>query len=449
VDGIGSSNELRPVVFEKGRASRLRALSGPFSRIPSFRSLSLGITDQAIVGATGFATSVSVGRWGSKEELGTYYLMLNVLLFARLIQESATSMPYTVYWSRRAQERRASYAGSCLSHQLVLSLLTSIVLLLLTVAATLGIVPRELGPSAAVLVVLGPAVLLKEYLRRLSFAHSRVAAAVQLDVKVAFLQVLGLLIVTIAGLLSAASAYVIIGLACIMACITWFTGDQIPFRFVWSEIGEDWKKNWQFGKWAVAGQVTGSVVLTLIPWVLGYFYGLGETGLLGAGYALVGPCNIVVMGVTNILAPRAVNAIVEGGREALWAALRKTAIGLAVLLGVFFLVSLLFGKFIVVVLFGPQFGGAGLVMAILALALLMNSQAMTASTGLYALEQTRVNFIVDLIATLIAVSAAVFLIASLGAVGAAATSAVAAAIAAIGKYMVLFRLIRSGSAKAP
>jgi O-antigen/teichoic acid export membrane protein len=289
--------------------------------------------------------------------------------------------------------------------------------------------------------------LLKEYLRRLSFAHNEVAAAVQLDIVVAVLQVLGLLLITVAGLLSAASAYVIIGLACLAACIAWFAADQIPFRFVWGEIGDDWKKNWRLGKWAMAGQVTGSVVLTLIPWALGYFYGLGETGLLGAGYALVGPCNIVVMGVTNILAPRAVEALVKGGREALWAVVRKTSVGLAVLLGVFFLVSLLFGNFLVVVVFGPQFGGAGVVMAMLALALLINSQAMTASTGLYALEETRINFVVDLIATLVAVSAAVFLIGSLGAVGAAATSVVAAVVAAIGKYIVLFRLIRSGLAK--
>src|SRR5262249_47749195 len=80
------------------------------SRVSSFRSTSLGITDQAIVGAAGFVTSVMVGRWGSKEELGNYQLILSALLFARGIQQTATSMPYVVYWSRIAQERRDSYA---------------------------------------------------------------------------------------------------------------------------------------------------------------------------------------------------------------------------------------------------------------------------------------------------------------------------------------------------
>jgi O-antigen/teichoic acid export membrane protein len=74
---------------------------------------------------------------------------------------------------------------------------------------------------------------------------------------------------------------------------------------------------------------------------------------------------------------------------------------------------------------------------------LINSLAMTASSGLYALEQTRANFVIDLIATLLALCAAVFLIEPLGAFGAAATSVVAAAVAATGKYLLLMRLIQN------
>ena len=408
--------------------------------------MSVGIADQAIVGATGFATSVIIGRWGSKEDLGSYYLMLSVLLFARGVQESTTSMPYLVYWSRRAQERRAEYAGSCLSHQLILAALTSIALLCLAAAATLGFAPPALVSAAAVLIVFGPLLLLKEYLRQLSFAHMRMAAAVQLDVTVGLVQVVGLLVIAVAGMLSAATAYIMIGLGCVLACITWFAGDHIPFRFVWSEIGEDWKWNWQFGKWAVAGQVTGTIVPTAIPWALGYYHGLGEIGLLGAGSALVGACNIMVLGVDNVLAPRAVEAFVQGGQGALWPVIRNTSVELVVVLAAFFVFSLLFGEFIALVLFGPEFSGAGVVMATLALATLINSLAITAATGLYALEQTRVNFIVDLIATLLGLSAAIFLIVPLGAFGAALASVVAAAGAATGKYVVLFRLTRSDSA---
>jgi O-antigen/teichoic acid export membrane protein/peptidoglycan/xylan/chitin deacetylase (PgdA/CDA1 family) len=413
------------------------------SRVPSFRSTSLGITDQAIVGAAGFLTSVMVGRWGSKEELGNYQLILSALLFARGIQQTATSMPYVVYWSRNAQERRDSYAGSCLSHQLIIAVLTSIAFLCLAAASRLGIAPRELASSAVVMIVFGPALLLREYLRQLSFAHVRMAAAVQLDATVTLVQVVGLLLMAIAGILSAASAYVMIGVACIVACIVWFAGEQIRFRFVWSDIWKDWKWNWRFGQWALAGQVTGSIVPTVIPWALGYFHGVGETGLLGAGFSLVGACNILVMGVDNVLTPRAVDALVQGGQGALWTVVRNTSIGLFVVLAVFLLFSLLAGEFMVVALFGPQFKGGGVVMATLALALLINSLAMTASAGLYALEQTRANFVIDLIAALLALSAAVFLIELLGAFGAAITSVVAAVVAATGKYLVLMRLIKN------
>src|SRR5262249_43074795 len=149
---------------------------------------------------------------------------------------------------------------------------TSIVLLGLAAAATLGFAPHELVWAAAVLIIFGPVLLLKEYLRQLSFAHMRIAAAVQLDITVTLVQVVGLLIIAIAGMLSAGTAYIMIGLGCLVACISWFAGDHIPFRFLWSEIGEDWKWNWRFGKWAVAGQVTGTIVPTAIPWALGYFH---------------------------------------------------------------------------------------------------------------------------------------------------------------------------------
>src|SRR5262249_16001798 len=147
-----------------------------------------------------------------------------------------TSTPYVVYWSRIAQKRRATYAGSCLSHQIVLAALTSIALVSLAVVASRNIAPHELVSSAAVLVAFAPALLLKEYLRHLSFAHMRMAAALQLDITVALVQVVGVLLVAIAGMLSAASAYVMIGLACGVACIAWFAGGHIPFRFVWAEI---------------------------------------------------------------------------------------------------------------------------------------------------------------------------------------------------------------------
>jgi O-antigen/teichoic acid export membrane protein len=428
--------------------SRLTAMSTALSRVSSFRSTSLGVSDQAIVGATGFAASVIIGRFGSREELGIYYLMLSALIFARGIQESTTSMPYTVYWSRIAQERRAVYAGSCLSHQIVLAALTSLALLCFTIFATLGIAPHELVSTAAVLIAFVPALLLKEYLRRLSFAHMRMASALQLDVTVAFVQVAGLLVFAMAGMLTAPSAYVIIGLACIVSCVAWFARDHIPFRFVWGEVGEDWKWNWRIGKWAVAGRVACLIVPTVIPWVLGYFHGLGETGLLGAGFALVGAGNILVIGVINVLTPRAVEALAQGGQGALWVLLRNTSVGLVVMLSGFLLFSVLVGEFVAVLIFGPEFGGVGVVMATLALALLINSLAMTGAAGLYALEQTRANFIVDVIAALLALCAAMFLIVPLGALGAAIASVVAAAVAATGNCLVLIRLIRSSSVTA-
>src|SRR4051812_37281372 len=82
-----------------------------------FRKSLLSIADQAVVSATNFAITVILSRLCGKPEVGLYYLALQVVFFARGVQEQLVASPYLVYGGRRQGKAAAAYAGSTLVHE--------------------------------------------------------------------------------------------------------------------------------------------------------------------------------------------------------------------------------------------------------------------------------------------------------------------------------------------
>jgi O-antigen/teichoic acid export membrane protein len=100
--------------------SRLAALVARLAADAMFRKSVLSIADQAVVSATSFAITVILGRLCGKPEVGLYYLALQVVFFARGVQEQLIASPYLVYNNRKQGEEAARYAGSSLVHELAL-----------------------------------------------------------------------------------------------------------------------------------------------------------------------------------------------------------------------------------------------------------------------------------------------------------------------------------------
>lgn len=145
----------------------------------------LSIVDQGIVSATNFATMLIIARLCSQEELGVYYLAWTVVVFASAVQTNLVSVPYTVYWPRRRGDLLFSYTGSTLVHQFAVSVATVICLLLVDAVLSLGVGPTALRPVGWLLLAAMPLLLLREYVRRFTFAHLRTGSAVAIDATVA------------------------------------------------------------------------------------------------------------------------------------------------------------------------------------------------------------------------------------------------------------------------
>lgn len=403
----------------------------------------LALADQGVVSATGLATSVVIGRLATPAELGIYYLALNIVLFVRGLQEQTISTPYMIYHHRREGAEAAAYAGSCLMHQMALAALTVAGLLVVTHVLPSGFGLGYMSPTLYVLLFAAPILLLREYVRHISFAHLRMGAALGLDVVVGILQIVGLLILARFALLSAAHAYGVIAIACSVAVYAWFWRVRLPMRLKGDRFLSDWRHNWSFGKWAVAGQLVGSASIFLLPWILTHARGTDATGVFAAALTLVGLSNVFMMGVANYLTPKSVRAYATGGVRGLRRVLRTTAFFFMATLGPLFLAVWLVGEPIALMVYGDQYAGMRAVMALLALSFLVNSLGVTASNGLYAMEHIRSNFTADLWMTGIGLAAAVALVYPFGVIGAAWARLIGVTAGVLARNWILLQLMNS------
>ncbi len=423
-------------------AGLLRQVAEAVADLPTHKGV-LSIFDQAVVSGTNFATSVIIGRMCSKEELGVYYLAFSIVLLVRGIQEQIVSAPYMIYCHRRRGRELASYTGSTLVHQAMISLLTVIGLLGLVGVLSLGVGPVALAPAVWVLLGVVPFLLLREYLRQLSFAHLRITTAIAIDVAVAALQLGSLAMLAYVGWLSVVSVYLVIGAACAIASAGWFVSKRQPLRFVRSRFFADWLYNWVFGKWALAGQLVGCVAPYLMPWVVVFACGEAETGVLAACATLIGLSNMFVTGVANYLTPKAAGAFAHGGVKALQRVLWKTAGLFIVTIGGFCLLVFVASDPIAVFIYGDKYSGVGPIMTILALAALASSLGLTAGNGLWAMERPSYNFGADVCSLIVTLTAAFCLAGPYGVLGVATAEFVGMSTGTIVRCFTLFRLMKT------
>jgi O-antigen/teichoic acid export membrane protein len=402
----------------------------------------LSIFDQAIVSGTSFVTAAIIGRTTSPGELGLYYLLLSIVVVVSGVQDQLVLSPYVVYSKRRTGRELAEYAGSIWVHQFVLLALTAVGLLV-AIAVSVAAGEANVLPALWTLVIAGPLLMLRDNIRRFSFANLHVTSAIVLDSVLCLLQFGGLAALAYLDWLTLWSIYAVMGASCALACLAWLILDRPRAAFVRNRVIADWRHNWSFGKWALRSFLVGNTTGPALLWVLGIWVGAAATGLLGACMTIIGLTNVIMSGVSNVLTPQAAHAFATGGTVDLRRVLIRAARFFVLTLGAFTLFVFATGDWLAVLIFGPAYAGSGPILLALAATALMNSLGMVAGNGLWAIDQPRCNFVADvccMITTL--VTAAVFIV-SLGALGAAIATLAGTAVAATVRTITLIRLITS------
>lgn len=419
--------------------SALTRFAGRMAGDVMLQKSALSIADQAIVSATNFAVTVLLGRLCGKPEVGLYYLALQLVFFARGIQEQLISSPYLVYAGRRQGREAATFAGSNLAHE---TTLLGFVALLLAGAALCGGVSADVTALLWLLAAAAPLMLLREYVRQIAFAELRILEALILDAIVCGLQLGGLLIAASYGLLSTWLTFAVLATGCALATVGWFILRRGTFVLQRDSIGSDWIHNWRFGRWALASQLLGSSMPFVLPWVVAGTHGEAETGSLGVGTTLVGFANMFVLGLSNFICPRAARAYAGGGAGELIGVLKQATAMYLILLVPFAALTLLAGRSLMIFVYGPDFGDAGLILGVLACGAVANSLGITAGNGLWAMELPSANFRADVCALATWLTATAVLVPPYGAMGAAIASVTGTVVGAIVRGAVLMTELR-------
>ena len=272
-----------------------------------FRKGTLSLIDQGVVSATNFLTMVLLGRTAT-QELGEYQLGFSIVLLAMCVQNALISSPYTLFGNRMEGRQRAQYAGSTLLHQWGLSALSTLVMVCVAIGTGMGWGLTDFDYVAWTLAAMLPFILVREFVRRVAFAHLQLVTVLGLDVAASAMQLGGLIALRWSGYLSAESTFVVMGLACALSGGTTFFLMRRRFAPNRGNAMADLRRNWSFGKWAFGSQLATLASGYGMPWMLAVFIGTAATGRYRACLSIVMIANPLLIGLNNFLSPQAIHA---------------------------------------------------------------------------------------------------------------------------------------------
>ncbi len=402
--------------------------------------ISLG--DQMVASATNFLTGIIIARSCSKEEFGLYMLCFSIVVFVLEVQTSLIASPYMVYSSRLEGRRHAAYMGNAFFQQFLLILLLLLVLLAGQALAAYGLGPEGLSRVLPPLILVIWALMLRECIRRISFAGLEMKTAFFVDTTVALVQLGSLLLLVYFNRLTAGTAYYGIGLACSLACAGWFLLKRGSYSFRNSHVKEDFKKNLSFGKWMFASCVLWALGMNLYPWLLAFYHGTGATGVWAACYGVIAIANPLLLGIQNFLGPKIVQSCTADGREGLSRFVKKVTLYYVLIILPLALFLCVFGDRLVVLFYGEKYGGNGPVVAVLALYLLTLAGAFTLSRALLALEQARIYFMANIVPLVVMLTLGLYLVRQMGVIGVALGLLAGAVTTAVMMSVICVRLMK-------
>jgi O-antigen/teichoic acid export membrane protein len=414
----------------------------------SFRSSRLcqgatALADQMIASATTFLTGAIVARLCVPEEFGAYSLGFSFIALLMGVQASLICTPYMVASPRLLGPNLRSYTGSVFVHAVLLGIVASIGLGTATAAAALsGTASITLSALSAVTIVL-TIMLLRDCIRQVCFARLNITAALVFDLGLAFLQFGGLATLGATGFLSAFTAFLVLGGSSGIAAVTWiwihWPELEIAFHQVWS----DWNKAWKTGKCVFASGLLWGIAMNVYIWIIGYFHGAAETAVWAASFGVITLINPLLLGVQNVLGPKIALAFAQSGIGGMRRFVIQSALAFFAVMAAFAVAMLITGDPIVALIYGPQYAGQGLLVALLAANTALITLGFSPSRGLFTIERADVDLKINGLALAMLLIMGVPMVKLFGPIGAAVAQLSTSAVAAAVRWAAFSTLTRS------
>ena len=346
------------------------------------------MADQAVLSGLNFLTMFTVARWADAGELGRYAIALSLLALVVAVQDAVVTRPYAIQMLRPVGTPR-EHAFSALL--MTFGLAAGAAALFALLAAGLQLAPaadRHAGVALA-LVAAMPAILLREHVRRLALANFLVVSAFMLDVSAAIMILAGLAALVLSGApVDVSTVLFLVSASTALAALGWLILHRHLLKPQIDGLRETARQSWFLGKWLLPTKVAMQAQGYATHWVTFLIAGAATTGVYAAGLSIVALTNPFLIGYINVMTPRAVRILRDGGMVAL----RRKALEDAVLLGsamAAFAVGILFAGNRIIAILYPSITheSIGHIMAVLAAASTLAAIGAPAANALASAER--------------------------------------------------------------
>ena len=410
----------------------------------SVRKGTLAVLSQGVISAANFLTIVIIGRTATPSDLGVYSLAFGVLGLAMVLESALVFTPYAVYRNRYDEQELRRYAGG----SLVLFVFLLCLLTILFVAAGFLSTGGWLAPEHSVLfwtlAAVAPCYLLHALARRISYAHLQFGRGLVIDTVRAVVQVASLLYFASRGNLTAATAFMCLGVACGLTGATWLFAARHRFSWNLTDVRATFSRNFAFGKWLLGSESISRLRLMIPTWILAVCVNTGTAGTYAALASLVTLINPFVMGFNNFFAPKAARTYARGGSDRLSKLVWKGSLTLGGILCLYFFVMCIAGSVAVNFVYSGKFLGHAITIAVMAAARAIGLYGRLIGASLRAIERPDISFRFNLLGVITMIMIALALVHPWQLLGVACASLLGNVVATLGVSISFWRqMVRS------
>ena len=374
-----------------------------------YSPLSVTLVDQGIVSLVNFLVSVLLVRFVGIEAFGVYSLLWMSILFIQSLQTAIIITPMMTIGAKQLSKDKALYHGAVISHQILFSVASSIILYVAiyisnSVVPQWGIIDYAIPLSLVAFLSQN-----QDFLRRLFFLEGRSITALVNDSICYISRLLVLFIVFISSEPSLKSVFIVMLITLFLSfSLGVMKLSTITFDYKYSIAV--FKRHWKMSNWLTSS--------TLLMWFSGNYFvvaagamlGPSAVGVLRASGNIIGMFNVLFLGLENIIPQSFSKHYLLAGSSGLRSYLMKVVfIGGALTTLVSILLSF-FSESLIIAIYGEEYAGNGYVLIWYCAISIFQYFLIPFNIGLRTLENTKPQFVSQVLTMIFSVVTANFLI---------------------------------------
>jgi O-antigen/teichoic acid export membrane protein len=364
-DGARDESEVErareePPVGDRGRkGERFRSLIGIGRSNRRLRLASIAVFDQGIVSATAFVSGLILARATSKEEYGTYVVVISLILFLNLFQSGLITRPMVVIGATKPPLQWGVYVRSL---SLVQILLGAVLVGVVAVGGVVAAWTNEGATFSSAMWSLAAGLMFiqgQEFIRRALLTRGALTRVLCVDVVWCGTQIGLLALASVSGRLSASTVLGAMGVGAAFGAVTGLLLARSDFGTGPTNVRAALGESWRFGRWTLGVNFVSYGLIQVNILIAAAFLGLQGPAILDAARNLVAPTQLLLMAVSNVLPSLGARRLQLGGAEDFRRMVRGIAAGVgAVALAIGIAVAWN-AEFLLGHVYGPQYRGYG------------------------------------------------------------------------------------------